>query len=83
MPLTNELLYPFPEEERRKHNKSLVQSPNNYFMHVKCPGYFKITPVFSYTQTVVLCVSCSTGLCQPTRGKARLTEECSFRRKQQ
>ncbi|XP_059540304.1 small ribosomal subunit protein eS27-like [Myotis daubentonii] len=82
MPLANELLYPFPEEEMRKHNKSLVQRPN-YFMDVKYPGYFKITSVFSYTQTVVLCVGCSTGLCQPTRGKARLTEGCSFRRKQQ
>lgn len=30
--------------------------------------------VFSHAQTVVLCVGCSTVLCQPTGGKARLTE---------
>jgi len=44
-------------------------------------GCFNITTVFSHAQTVVLCGSCSTVLCQPTGGKARLTEGCSFRRK--
>ena len=43
-------------------------------MDVKCPGCFNITTVFSHAQTVVLCGSCSTVLCQPTGGKARLTE---------
>uniref|UniRef100_A0A4W2FIB7 40S ribosomal protein S27 n=1 Tax=Bos indicus x Bos taurus TaxID=30522 RepID=A0A4W2FIB7_BOBOX len=43
---------------------------------------YKITTVFSHAQTVVLCVGCSTVLCQPTGGKARLTEGCLFRRKQ-
>ncbi|XP_065769031.1 small ribosomal subunit protein eS27-like [Muntiacus reevesi] len=51
-------------------------------MDVKCPGCCKITTIFSHEQTVVLCVGCSTVLCQPTGGKARLTEGCSFRRKQ-
>ncbi|XP_030788819.1 40S ribosomal protein S27-like [Rhinopithecus roxellana] len=51
-------------------------------MDVKCPGCYKITTFFSHAQTVVLCVGCSTVLCQPTGGKARLTEGCSFRRKQ-
>ena len=37
-------------------------------------GCYKITTVFSHAQTVVLCVSCSTVLCQPTGGRARLTE---------
>ena len=37
-------------------------------------GCFNITTVFSHAQTVVLCGSCSTVLCQPTGGKARLTE---------
>ena len=37
-------------------------------------GCYKITTVFSHAQTVVLCVGCSTLLCQPTGGKARLTE---------
>ena len=30
--------------------------------------------MFSHAQTVVLCVSCSTVLAQPTGGRARLTE---------
>ncbi|XP_065736879.1 small ribosomal subunit protein eS27-like [Phocoena phocoena] len=51
-------------------------------MDVKRPGCYKITTVYSHAQTVVLCVGCSTVLCQPTVGKARLTEGCSFRRKQ-
>ncbi|KAG8909763.1 40S ribosomal protein S27 [Tulasnella sp. 417] len=50
-------------------------------MDVKCPGCFAITTVFSHAQTVVMCGSCSQVLCQPTGGKARLTEGCSFRRK--
>ncbi|XP_068403543.1 small ribosomal subunit protein eS27-like [Eschrichtius robustus] len=50
-------------------------------MDVKCPGCYKITTVSSHAQTVVLCGGCSTVLCQPTRGKARLTEGCSFRQK--
>ena len=39
------------------------------------------TTVFSHAQSVVLCGNCNTVLCQPTGGKARLTEGCSFRRK--
>uniref|UniRef100_A0A3B4XQX3 40S ribosomal protein S27 n=1 Tax=Seriola lalandi dorsalis TaxID=1841481 RepID=A0A3B4XQX3_SERLL len=106
MPLAKDLLHPSPEEEKRRHKKKrLVQSPNSYFMDVKCPGTvfphadeissslamvsvsvvtgvlfvffpgcYKITTVFSHAQTVVLCVGCSTVLCQPTGGKARLTE---------
>ena len=41
------------------------------FMRIGC---YKITTVFSHAQTVVLCVSCSTVLAQPTGGRARLTE---------
>ncbi|KAF3691966.1 40S ribosomal protein S27-like [Channa argus] len=75
MPLAKDLLHPSPEEEKKRHKKKrLVQSPNSYFMDVKCPGCYKITTVFSHAQTVVLCVGCSTVLCQPTGGKARLTE---------
>ncbi|XP_030695710.1 small ribosomal subunit protein eS27-like [Globicephala melas] len=83
MPLSKDLLRPSPEEEKRKHKKkSLVQCLNSYFMDVKCSGCYKTTTVFGHAQTVVLCVGCSTVLCQPTGGKARLTEGCSFRRKQ-
>jgi ribosomal protein S27E len=43
--------------------------------HVGC---FAITTVFSHAQTVVLCGACSSVLCQPTGGKARLTEGLSL-----
>lgn len=39
------------------------------------------TTVFSHAQTVVQCGGCMQVLCQPTGGKARLTEGCSFRKK--
>ncbi|CAB1112574.1 unnamed protein product [Ectocarpus sp. CCAP 1310/34] len=77
-----DLLHPTSSHEKRVHKlKRLVQSPNSFFMDVKCPGCFNITTVFSHAQTVVVCGSCSTVLCQPTGGKARLTEGCSFRKK--
>ena len=37
-------------------------------------GCYKITTVFSHAQTVVKCDGCAAVLCQPTGGKARLTE---------
>jgi ribosomal protein S27E len=37
-------------------------------------GCFSISTVFSHAQTVVMCSSCSSVLCQPTGGRARLTE---------
>nr|XP_012624583.1 40S ribosomal protein S27-like [Microcebus murinus] len=82
MPLAKDLLHPPPEEEKRKRKNCLVQSPNSYFMDVKCPGCCNITVVFSHAQTLVLCVGCSAVLCQPTGGKATLTEGWSFRRRQ-
>ena len=37
--LAKDLLHPSAEEEKRKCKlKRLVQSPNSYFMDVKCPG---------------------------------------------
>ncbi|KAK8965347.1 40S ribosomal protein S27-2 [Platanthera guangdongensis] len=36
---------------------------------------------FSHSQTVVVCGNYQTVLCQPTGGKARLTEGCSFIRR--
>ncbi|KAL2181044.1 40S ribosomal protein eS27 [Thermothelomyces heterothallicus CBS 202.75] len=80
--LAVDLLNPSPAAEARKHKlKTLVPSPRSFFMDVKCPGCFTITTVFSHAQTVVICQGCTTVLCQPTGGKARLTEGCSFRRK--
>ncbi|KAI9460221.1 40S ribosomal protein S27, partial [Lactarius psammicola] len=73
--LAVDLLNPSAEAESKRHKlKRLVQSPNSYFMDVKCPGCFSISTVFSHAQTVVICNSCSSVLCQPTGGRARLTE---------
>ncbi|KAF2110215.1 ribosomal protein S27-domain-containing protein [Lophiotrema nucula] len=80
--LAVDLLNPTPAAEARKHKlKTLVPAPRSFFMDVKCPGCFTITTVFSHANTVVVCQGCSQVLCQPTGGKARLTEGCSFRRK--
>ncbi|PFH49218.1 hypothetical protein AMATHDRAFT_76319 [Amanita thiersii Skay4041] len=82
MTLAVDLLNPSLEYEKKQHKlKRLVQSPNSFFMDVKCPGCFAISTVFSHAQTVVLCSACSSVLCQPTGGRARLTEGSSFRRK--
>ncbi|CAK0864720.1 unnamed protein product [Prorocentrum cordatum] len=70
------------EEERTKHKlKRMIQTPNSFFMDVKCPGCLQITTVYSHAQTVVLCGNCNVMLCQPTGGLTRLTEGCSFRKK--
>ncbi|TNN75346.1 40S ribosomal protein S27-3 [Liparis tanakae] len=48
-----DLLYPSLAKERSRHKKKrLVQSPNSYFMDVKCTGCYKITTIFSHAQTV-------------------------------
>ena len=65
-------------------NFSFVHSGSDGCQRKKCAifsnvlGCYKITTVFSHAQTVVLCVSCSTVLCQPTGGRARLTEGMFF-----
>ena len=82
MPLAKDLLCPSQEEERKPHQKCLIQSPNSYFMDVRCPGCYKITNSFSHAQRVVLCAGCSTVLWPPTGGKAGLPGGCSFRQKQ-
>ncbi|XP_034880250.1 40S ribosomal protein S27-like [Mirounga leonina] len=82
MPLVKDLLHPCLEEKRKPKKKGLVQSPNSYLMGVKCPGCYKIITIFSHAQTAVVWVGCPTVLCQPTGGKARLTEGCFFIRKQ-
>ncbi|XP_030949437.1 40S ribosomal protein S27-2-like [Quercus lobata] len=77
-----DLLNPPTELEKRKHKlKRLVQSPDSFFMDVKCQGCFNITTLFSHSQTVVVYGNCQTVLCQPIGGRARLTEGCSFRKK--
>ncbi|KAJ4462806.1 putative 40S ribosomal protein S27 [Paratrimastix pyriformis] len=77
-----DLLHPRKDDEARKHKlKRLVQSPNSFFMDVKCPSCHRIMTVFSHATTVVLCGNCQTVVCQPTGGKARLAEGMSYRRK--
>ncbi|CAB3993382.1 40S ribosomal S27 [Paramuricea clavata] len=85
MPLYKDLLHSTLKEEKRKHKlKRLVQSPNSYFMDVKCPGCYKINLVFSHASTSpVRCLRCSAILGWPTGGKVRLIEGSSFRKKQQ
>ncbi len=51
-----DLLHPTAEHEKSTHKlKRLVQSPNSYFLDVKCPGCLQITTIFSHAQTTVLC----------------------------
>jgi hypothetical protein len=49
--MPKDLLYPSAAEQKNCHKlKRLIQSPNSYFMDVKCPGCFHITTVFSNAQ---------------------------------
>ncbi|KAM2554670.1 hypothetical protein TB2_018772 [Malus domestica] len=51
-----DLLHPPVELEKRKHKlKRLVQTPNSFFIDVKCQGCFSITTVFSHSQTAMVC----------------------------
>jgi small subunit ribosomal protein S27e len=44
-----DLLNVDPVQEEKKHKlKRLVQSPNSYFMDVKCPQCYNITTIFSH-----------------------------------
>ena len=45
---------PIAEEKLHK-LKRFVQTPNSYFMDVKCPACKAITVVFSHSQTIVTC----------------------------
>ncbi|XP_045850762.1 40S ribosomal protein S27-like [Meles meles] len=83
MAFLKDLLHQSPGGEKKKHKtKHLVQSPNYYFMGMKCPAYYKITILFNHAPILVLCVGCSTVLCQPMGGKARFKEGYSFSWKQ-
>mmetsp|Transcript_1495 Transcript_1495/g.4544 ORF Transcript_1495/g.4544 Transcript_1495/m.4544 type:complete len:86 (+) Transcript_1495:182-439(+) len=80
--LETDLLHPSPAAEAKKHKlKRLVQSPNSYFMDVKCQGCYSLTTVFSHSQTVILCGECQTVVCVPTGGKAHIAEGNKFRPK--
>jgi hypothetical protein len=51
--MPKDLLHPSQADEKRKHKlKRLIQSPNSFFMDVKCPGCFVITTIFSHAQVI-------------------------------
>ena len=79
-----DLLNPTYEQEQSQHKlKRLVQSPNSYFMDVKCPGCNTITTIYSHAQTVTTCEGCSQVLTRPTGGKCKLSVGCSYRVKKE
>ena len=62
-----DLLHPPKELEQRRHKlKRLVQSPNSFFMDVKCPGCFNITTVHA-----CLHMSCALGAGEKQHASAR------------
>ncbi|CAI2382094.1 unnamed protein product [Moneuplotes crassus] len=69
------------EEESKNKLKRFVQTPNSYFMDVKCPNCGAINVVFSHAQTIVVCAECSEVLCTPTGGKAKLVPKSAYKRK--
>jgi len=78
--MEQDLLNPTFESEKDKHKlKRLVQTPDSYFMDVKCPGCYTIATVFSHAQTVIQCEGCSTILTKPTGGKCKLTVGSAFK----
>lgn len=77
-----DLLHPSAETQKLMHKKKrLVQSPNSYFMDIKCPGCYGVTIAFSHAQTVIICEVCQIALAKPSGGKCKLIVGCSFRRK--
>ncbi|KAF9585882.1 40S ribosomal protein S27 [Lunasporangiospora selenospora] len=82
MVLAEDILNPSQATVAKTHKlKRIVQSPNSFYMDVKCAGCQLISPLYSHADTVVNCAKCSAILSQPTGGLARLTEGTSFRRK--
>ncbi|KAI5179549.1 small subunit ribosomal protein S27e [Nematocida sp. AWRm80] len=74
------LKYPSPETIRRTcKRKRLIPNPNSYYIEVKCASCEKRTIIYSHSQTVIACKSCSTILAKPSGGKARLTSGCRFK----
>ncbi|CAG9332320.1 unnamed protein product [Blepharisma stoltei] len=75
-----DLLHPSASDEKISHKKKrLVQSPNSYFMDIKCPTCKNVTTAFSHSQNVIPCQGCQFVLARPGGGKCQLTIGCSFR----
>lgn len=50
-----DILHPSKADELKTHKlKRLIQSPNSFFMDVKCPGCFHITTIFSHAHVSLL-----------------------------
>ncbi|KAF9086492.1 40S ribosomal protein S27 [Mortierella sp. GBA35] len=84
MTLAVDILNPSGLKEAQTHKlKRTIQSPNSYYMDVKCNACQTITILFSHADTVVSCPKCSNVLAHPTGGLAKLSEGVSFRKKPQ
>ncbi|KAF9159769.1 40S ribosomal protein S27 [Mortierella sp. AD010] len=82
MVLAYDILNPSALRQSHTHKlKKIVQTPNSFFMDVKCSACQTITSLFSHADTVISCSKCTMVLAQPTGGKARLSEGVSFRKK--
>lgn len=79
MTLAEDILNPSAAKQAQSHKlKRVVQSPDSFYMDVKCAGCHTITPLFSHADTVVNCQKCFAVLSQPTGGLAKLSEGSVF-----
>jgi small subunit ribosomal protein S27e len=77
-----DLLNADPIAEDNMHKlKKLVQSPNSFFLDVRCSNCHNISTLFSHSQTSFACPTCGNILCTTSGGKAKLTVGSSWRRK--
>ena len=77
-----DLLNADPIAEDNMHKlKKLVQSPNSFFLDVRCSNCHNISTLFSHSQTSVTCPTCGHILCTTSGGKAKLSVGASWRRK--
>ena len=77
-----DLLNVDPALEATQHKlKRQVQSPDSFFMDVKCPMCHTVTTVYSNPQRIVVCRNCKHILCVPKGGKGKLCVGSAWRRK--
>ena len=77
-----DLLNVDPIEEQNCHKlKKLVQTPESFFMDVKCPQCQTVNTIFSHVQNVCTCNQCQFLLAVPRGGKTKLAVGTAWRRK--
>ena len=77
-----DLLNVDPAVEQNTHKlKRLVQSPDSFFMDVKCPQCQTVSVIFSHAQTLCVCPNCKFVLGLPRGGKVKLAVGTAWRRK--